>query len=77
MVIHLATIDCLVENQDINLASNGVVICDRTRNNGEFNRPEGGWKTRYIHLPSSVMDEEAAVAENSVVGMGVEVHHGL
>jgi len=27
--------------------------------------------------PSSVMDEEAAVAENSAIGMGVELHHGL
>ena len=26
----LATIDCLVENQDVNLASSEVVICDGT-----------------------------------------------
>ncbi|MBZ4217969.1 hypothetical protein, partial [Klebsiella aerogenes] len=42
VVIHLATIDCLVENQDINLASNGVVIWDCTRYDGESNRPESG-----------------------------------
>jgi len=39
--------------------------------------PRAVEKTRYIHLSSSVMDEEAAVAENSVIGMGVEVHCGF
>jgi len=42
VVIHLATIDPLMENQDMNIASNGVVICNRTQYDGEFNRPEGG-----------------------------------
>ena len=28
IVIHLATVDHLMENQDINLASSGVIICD-------------------------------------------------
>ena len=43
IVIHLATIDRLMENQDINLASSGVVICDGTWYDGEFNlnQPEG------------------------------------
>jgi hypothetical protein len=42
MVLHLPTKDCLMEDQDIHLASNGVVICNRTRYNGEFNRSESG-----------------------------------
>jgi len=41
VVIHLATIDHLMENHDINIANNGVVICDPTRYDGKFNQPEG------------------------------------
>ena len=41
MIIYLATIDRQMKNQDINLASSGVVICDGTQYDGEFNQPEG------------------------------------
>jgi hypothetical protein len=39
MVIHLATIDRMMEDQDINLASNGVVICNSTQYDGIFINP--------------------------------------
>ncbi|MBV5344963.1 MAG: hypothetical protein JZU63_05235, partial [Rhodoferax sp.] len=63
-----------VEDLNIHLAGDGVVVCNGTQYDGEFNQPEDQGKPRDIYLPSSIMNEEAAAAEN---GVGIEVHHGL
>lgn len=63
----------LVENQDVDLASDWVVIRDGTRDDGEGERAKARLKTQNVNSASSIMDEQATTAQHSVVGVRVEV----
>ena len=63
----------LVKNQDVNLASDWVVVRDGTRDDGEGERAKARLKTRNVNSASRVVDEQATAAQHSVVGVRAEV----
>jgi hypothetical protein len=63
----------LVENQDVDRASDWVVVRDGTRDDGKGERAKARLKTRNVNSASSIMDEQATTAQHSVVGVCVEV----
>ena len=65
--------NCLMENQDVNLASDWVIVRDSTRDDGKGERAEARLETRNVNSASSIMDKQASTTQHSVVGVRVEV----
>ena len=75
MVVHQAAMDCLVEHQDVNLASDWVVVCNNTRDN--WNGGKHGSKAQNANPASSIMDKQATAAQHCVVSVHVKINKRL